>query len=124
MRIVLSALLVFAVGCGATSDSGGTPAGPNTNPNPSTPTFVPTTSVALQGSAFAPPAILVAPGATVTFTNQDGFNHNVTFDGNGGPTPISNWSTGTRTATMPTAAATYTYRCTLHAGMTGSVKVQ
>ena len=118
MRIVLSALLVFAFGCGATRDSGGTPGGPNT------PTFVPTTSVALQGSAFAPPAILVAPGATVTFTNQDGFNHNVTFAGTAGPAPISNWATGTRTATMPTAAATYTYRCTLHAGMSGSIKVQ
>src|SRR3954453_4319393 len=39
------------------------------------------TAVDMKNLAFAPSAIKVASGATVTWTNQDGVTHNVTFDG-------------------------------------------
>ena len=77
----------------------------------------------MTGSAFSPPDIQVAPGATVTFTNQDNFNHNVTFTA-AGITSIPNYSSGAKTAVMPAAAGTYAYRCTIHPGMQGTVKVQ
>ena len=107
---LLVATLICA-GCGASSS---TAAG--TNP-------VATTSVSLQNTAFNPSAIVVSTGATVTFTNLDGFAHNVTFD-NAAIGTTGNFSTGSLTRTMPVAAGTYTFHCTIHTVMTGSVKVQ
>jgi plastocyanin len=125
MRSALfSTLLLASIGCGGSgSDTtgtgnpgGGGGGGGGTNP-------VATTSVSLTGSQFVPPAITVAPSATVTFTNNDGIDHNVTF-ANNSITSIGNFSSGARTAVMPAAAATYSYNCTLHAGMNGTVRVQ
>jgi plastocyanin len=77
----------------------------------------------MTGSAFVPPNIQVSPGATLTFTNNDGFSHNVEFL-SGSVTPISQFSSGSRTTVAPSAAGTYNYHCTIHPGMNGSVKVQ
>jgi len=82
-----------------------------------------TTSVTMSGKQFQPAAILVSKGATVTWTNQDGFPHNVTFT-NASITSIANFSTGSKTTVMPAAAGTYSYTCTIHPGMNGSVTVQ
>lgn len=84
---------------------------------------VATTAVDMKSLAFSPVAIKVASGATVTWTNSDGFNHNVTFDNNA-VAASGNFATGSKALIMPTAAGTYTYRCTLHSGMNGSVTVQ
>jgi plastocyanin len=89
---------------------------------PNTPPVV-TTSVEMRNTAFNPGVIQVSPGATVTFTNSDGFNHNVTF-ASASVTSIGDFATGSRTAVMPTAAGSYDYHCTIHPGMTGSVQVQ
>jgi|SRR5688572_12282210 len=83
---------------------------------------VATTSVDMQGDRFTPAAIRVAPSATVTWTNSDGYNHNVIFGGTVGT--IATFATGTRTLQMPAAAGTYAYSCNLHTGMSGSVTVQ
>jgi plastocyanin len=121
MRIGLTLALVAMTACGGGGSSGGTPTTPTTPSTPAAP--VATTSVNMQGSAFDPAHILVAPGATVTFTNSDGISHNVIFAGQAVP-PINDWTSGNRTAVMPTAVGTYAYTCTLHPGMSGSVKVQ
>ena len=115
----LSALIVTLAACGgdsATGTTGGTTGG-GTTP-------VATNSVSLAGLAFSPAAIVVAPGTTVTFTNNDGgITHNVTFSSSA-IASIGDFSSGSQTAVMPTATGTYNYHCTLHAGMTGSVQVQ
>jgi plastocyanin len=77
----------------------------------------------MQSTAFNPPNIVVSPGATVTWTNNDGINHNVTFAG-AGIAASGNFASGSRSIVMPTAAGTYGYTCTLHGGMNGTVKVQ
>ena len=121
MRDVLStAVLLAACGGGSATDAtgGGTP--PVVTP-PVTP--VATNAVSMHNIAFNPPAIVVAPGAVVTFTNDDGIGHTVVFNA-GGVSPIGEFATGSRTATMPTAPGTYAYHCTIHAGMEGSVQVQ
>jgi plastocyanin len=120
MRFRLMLAIVAAAACGG-SGSDGTPTTPFIPTTPNTP--VATTSVSLQGNLFSPADIVVAPSAAVTFTNTDGINHNVVF-ANQGITSIGDWPSGTRTATMPAAAGTYTFTCTLHAGMNGTVKVQ
>lgn len=84
---------------------------------------VTTTSVTLLNTAFNPPDIRVSPSAVVTWTNQDNTIHNVTFsDASIGTT--GNFSTGNKTLAMPATPGTYTYRCTIHAGMSGTVLVQ
>jgi plastocyanin len=77
----------------------------------------------MSGLQFRPSAILVAKGATVTWTNQDNIAHNVTFS-DASVTSIGDFSSGSKTSVMPSAAGTYSYRCTIHPGMDGTVTVQ
>jgi plastocyanin len=123
---LLATILLAACGgsSGSTSGSSATPTSPSTPSTPSTPSApTATTSVSMVGSAFSPPDIQVSPGATVTFTNQDNIQHNVTFSSSSVPS-TGNFSSGAKTVVMPTAAGTYDYHCSLHAGMQGTVKVQ
>ena len=111
---------LLACGGGADVTGPGTTGGTGNNGGAGTP--VATTAVEMSGNRFNPASIKVASGATVTWTNSDGINHNVTFDGAVGTIP--NFSAGAQTLQMPATAGTYTYKCTIHAGMTGSVQVQ
>ena len=88
-----------------------------------TPGPVATTSVTLQNFAFNPPDIRVGLGATVTWTNQDNTPHNVSFS-SAAIGSTTNFSSGSQSLVMPTAAGTYNYRCTIHNGMSGTVLVQ
>jgi plastocyanin len=119
MLFPLAALVAACGGSDSTSPGTTTPGtGGTTTPTPTV-----TTAVDMSGNKFTPNSIKVAPSATLTFTNSDGYNHNVTFAGNAA-TVISNWATGPKTTTAPATAGTYTYSCTLHAGMNGTVQVQ
>lgn len=119
-RLMTLALTLFLAACGGGSDStapvtsggGGGGGGP-----------IATTSVEMKNIAFSPAAIKVASGATVTWTNSDGFNHNVTFAG-AAVAPSGNFATGSKALVMPTTPGTYNYSCTIHAGMAGTVTVQ
>jgi plastocyanin len=78
--------------------------------------------VSVVDNAFNPSCAQVTPGSIVTWT-FNGTGHNVTFSnsslgGSGNQSPGA-----TYTKTFPTAG-TFTYSCTNHAGMTGSVLVQ
>jgi plastocyanin len=120
MLIPLTALLACGGGSDATS-----PVNTGNNPgNTGGTVAVATTAVDMKNLAFGPAAIKVASGATVTWTNQDGVTHNVTFDGGAvaGSGPID--AGAAKALTMPTAAGTYAYHCTLHSFMTGTVQVQ
>jgi plastocyanin len=77
----------------------------------------------MTGNAFAPPDIQVSPGATVTFTNQDGIAHNVIFTSSS-ITGVSDFTSGSKTVTAPATAGTYPFHCTNHGGMNGSITVQ
>jgi plastocyanin len=79
--------------------------------------------VNIAGIAFGPAAIQVSPGAVVTWTNSDNINHNVTFS-SATIGAVPDFSSGSKTLTMPTAPGTYAYHCTIHASMTGTVEVK
>jgi plastocyanin len=120
MRFRLMIALVVAAACGGGGGSD-TPINPIIPSTPDSP--IATTSVSLQDNAFNPRDIVVSPSAIVTFTNTDRIAHNVIF-ANQNVQSITDWTSGDRTATMPAAAGTYSYTCTIHAGMSGTVKVQ
>jgi len=82
---------------------------------------VATTTVDLPKSyKFAPTAIVVEVGGTVTWTNHDDFTHNVTFPGEPGLTMRPGESV---TRAFP-AAGTFAYQCSLHPrDMNGTVTV-
>jgi plastocyanin len=72
---------------------------------------------------FTPPTLVVARNATVTYT-FGALAHNVSFrTAAGAPTNIPTSTASSITRTFP-AAGDFTYDCTLHAGMTGTVLVR
>lgn len=110
-RSLLPALAVLAfvlAACGG--------AGAGAAPSP-----VPTTMVDLPTSyRFAPAAIVVPTGSTVTWTNHDNFTHNVSLEGQA-PLTMAPGESVSRTFATP---ATYPYVCSLHPkDMKGSVLV-
>ena len=122
MILPLAALMACGGGgSDTTGPTGGTNTGGN-NPGGTGP--VATTAVDMKNLAFTPSAIKVASGATVTWTNQDGTNHNVIFDGAAVPPSNTVAAGAAKALVMPTAAGTYTYHCGFHPTMTGSVQVQ
>ena len=116
---VLSVVVVVAA-CGG-GGGGGTTGGGGGVTNPGNPVL--TNQVEMRNTAFNPDLIQVAPGSNVTFTNNDGILHNVTFS-SAAINSIGSFSTGSASTVMPATPGTYDYHCTLHAGMAGSIKVQ
>ena len=79
-------------------------------------------SVFIENNAFGPNSITVPANATVTWTNKDGMPHTVTstsdlFDG-------GYISSGSTYSYKFTSTGTFTYKCSNHSGMTGTVIVQ
>jgi plastocyanin len=94
-----------------------------------TPPFIVPTNIVVTAQAqttFAPTTADVIKGDNVTWTNQSGLQHTITFTPQTGApsdTPIgSNWASGTQIKTFNTSG-TYNYHCAIHAGMNGTVVV-
>jgi plastocyanin len=82
-----------------------------------------TVEAGAAANTFSPSIVTVAKGGTVTWT-IGARRHNVTFFANpNAPTNVESVTNTTATRTF-TAAGTFPYNCSLHAGMTGSVIVQ
>ena len=116
--IALGAGRAIALAACSGSGSSGGDAGQSAEP-------VATSTVDLPPSyRFAPPAISVAAGTTVTWTNSDNFTHSVQFlDGDlpSDPMLMTPGTTATFTFTTP---GTYRYQCHLHPqNMQGTVTV-
>jgi plastocyanin len=71
--------------------------------------------------SWVPGVVDVGTGGQVTWT-VGAVPHNITFAGGGAPSGVPDWADGSQSRTFPTAG-TYSYVCTLHAGMNGSVRV-
>src|SRR5579884_471791 len=77
--------------------------------------------VTIANFAFAPGSITVAPGTTVTWTNTDSVAHTVTADDKSwGSGSLSKNATYSFSFTQP---GTYTYHCSIHPDMTGTIIV-
>jgi plastocyanin len=98
---------------------GGTTPPPPPPPNPGS------AIVTTPGTTFSPANVTIGAGGTVTWQFTGGTRHNVTFSGTaptGGNIPDTD--PGGSAARTFAAAGTYSYTCTRHAGMNGTVVVQ
>jgi plastocyanin len=79
-------------------------------------------SINISGSKFDPATIAVKVGTTITWTNQDTTAHTVTADdGSWTSDRLNQGATYSHTFDQ---AGTYTYKCTIHPSMTGTIVVQ
>lgn len=143
MRLSYVMLVVAVIGCGGggggdgytTGPTGGTNSGGTGGTGGGSGAAGATASVSATQSddgygtavfSFSPPSVSITRGGTVTWTNEsNSTQHNITFITSGSPSNAANFtaSSGTVSRTFPTAG-TYSYHCTNHAGMDGTVKVQ
>jgi plastocyanin len=109
LNVFALASLLAVAACG--SDSTTAPSGPASS-----------NAVAISDNRFSSPNIQVSPGTTVTWTwASNASQHNVSFGD--GTTSGNRGANATFTRTFATAG-TFSYFCTLHSGMTGTVTVK
>jgi plastocyanin len=82
-------------------------------------------SIAIKNFAFDPSPLTVKTGAVVTWVNQDTAPHAIVSD-TGSPSAFASdsLSTGASYKFTFTQAGTYTYHCSIHPSMKGTVIVQ
>jgi plastocyanin len=109
-----AALLVVA---GAALALSACSSGGSASPSP-----VPGHSIVIRNFAFVPGALKVAPGTVISVFNEDMTPHNVTSrNGNFRTGDISGGQSGKFTA--PSGAGTYSYICSIHPFMRGTLVV-
>jgi plastocyanin len=95
-------------------NSGGTGGTGGTDPT--------THSVDINGFAFNPSQLTIAVGDTVTWTNSDSTSHTATADD--GTFDSGNLANGDTFSFTFTEAGTFSYTCSYHSSMTGSITVE
>ena len=129
LRVIITAVVVLsAVACGSdyssppTSPSPSPSPAPNPAPGPSASITIPVGAERLGNRAFTPPDLNIEAGTTVTWMNTDRESHTSTSDAAG-------WNSGTVGAGQQFSftfqnAGRFTYHCSLHPSMVGTVVVR
>lgn len=125
---ILALLLIgLLTGCGGSGSSNGgnvyATGGPASVVTPKTTAVHRTVDIVGQGSkyAFQPRTITIKAGTILTWTNQTGVPHTVTFEGNG--LPSVKVQPGKGVSATFTRGGTFGYHCTIHPYMHGAVIV-
>jgi plastocyanin len=115
---------MFVTACGSSSSD---PVAPSPSPTPvasgsSSTVSIPPGAETLGSRAFMPDQLEVVAGTTVTWTNTDSVAHTSTSD-------VSGWNSGTiaprgQFSTVFQTAGTFSYHCSIHPGMVGTVVVR
>lgn len=109
-------------GSATPTTTGVVPSGSTATTSSGSPRGSATSTIEIKNFAFSPMDITVAPGATVTVTNQDQVTHTLTATTGGFNT--GNIAPGqSKTFTAPNAPGRYPYICNIHQYMTGTVTV-
>ncbi len=82
-----------------------------------------TTAIEISNFSFQPDKITVKKGTTVTWTNKDSANHTVTGDDSQNGPASNTLAPGDSYSFTFTKTGTFTYHCSFHTDMTGSVTV-
>lgn len=104
--------------CLSVGGGGGSPSSSSAR----TPSSSSSTTITISNYMFSPMTDTVKPGATISVTNEDGVAHTLTANngafntGNIGPHQ-------TKMFKAPTKPGTYSYICSIHQYMTGTIKV-
>jgi len=124
LRISFVAVLLFVcAACGGSSyGSSSTPTTPSSPTASGTPVAIVAGASTLTTTAYAPNPVTVSVGGSVTWTNNDTTPH--TSVGNTGGWNSGTIAPGGKYTTTFSSAGTFTYHCSLHPGMTGTVTVQ
>jgi plastocyanin len=80
------------------------------------------TDVKIKNMAFSPKTITIKAGSVVTWENNDTVLHTVTA--NNGEFTSENLESGETFSFTFNTSGTYTYKCTLHSGMSGTIIVE
>lgn len=115
----LITILSISAGCSKSSMANLSGTGGNGN---NTGTSTPgANEVFIQGMAFSPSSITVTAGTTITWTNKDAVTHNVTSN----PALFSSGGmvNGVTYSFTFTDTGTFSYSCTIHPSMKGTVVV-
>jgi plastocyanin len=128
MRVVaVCVFLMLAIACGGGYSSSASAPAPSPVPStvpggPSSSVSIPVGAALLGADAYAPDAVNVDAGTTVTWVNTDSVSHTSTSNAAG-------WNSGEVVAggrfsvAFPTPG-TFPYHCTIHPGMVGTVVVR
>jgi plastocyanin len=132
---VAAALLPLMAACGPSNSSAATTGLPTPVPPAAVATVPPAKPLAVadpnaaggpqltvENFNFTPADITVAPGTTITWTNNDDVEHTVTAPDNGFSSKAL--ETGDSYSFTFTQPGTYTYFCAIHPFMTGRVTVR
>ncbi len=79
-------------------------------------------TVSIVNMSFSPASLTVTAGTTVTWTNNDTMTHTVTADD--ASFDSGNITMGTKYPRLFSTAGTYTYHCTIHPNMKGTIVVK
>jgi len=126
--LAVAALMIFAACSGGSTGYGGNPPPPpppQPPPPPPPPAGGRSTTITVDNNSFSPNPDTMAAG-TVTFRWATGaVTHNVTWlTGPSTPTNSGDRQAGSADYTTPVQQGTYTFRCTIHAGMDGTLVVE
>lgn len=122
--MVMLILALVVAGCASQSPPA-TPAAPAAPAAPGAAAPPAGNTVTIRNFAFSPAALSVKPGTTVTWTNQDSAPHTVvSADGDPAPFTSDTLATGASFTFTFTTPGTYTYHCSIHPSMTGTIVVQ
>jgi plastocyanin len=116
-RFGLIAAIAGALGlwsCSNATNPYGSSSGSKSSPSPNT--------VTMASMSFNPPTLTVAKGTSVTWQNNDGVAHTSTSDA--GVWDSGNISQGSSKSVTFNTAGTFSYHCTIHPMMVGTIVVQ
>lgn len=123
--VVVSTFLMFAIACGGGYSAPSSTPSPSPTPasgGSSSSVSIPVGASALGNRAFAPDDLDIPAGTTVTWTNADSVAHTSTSDAAGWNSGIV--APGGQFSVAFQAAGTFSYHCTIHPGMIGTVVVR
>jgi plastocyanin len=117
-----AAILALGFGCGSSSTSPSTPPA-STSPQGPGIDFTININGDRGSSSYAPSPQMMRVGQVVNWHNFDSIEHTATLDGAFDSGHVPAFSAHSNAVTM-SKAGTFTYHCTIHSGMVGTIIVQ
>ena len=113
-RLAVSLAVLGLAACGSSSGPAAAPQSTGTTSD----------AITIINYAFGPATLTVAPGATVTVRNADQYAHHPASTKSGVFDTGEIAGGSSKTFAAPTAPGTYTYLCTIHSSMHGTLIVK